>query len=75
MEQAQTRVDHRYAVFAAGRFDLGVTRRATRLGDELHAVTAGVVDVVSEGDEAIRDQGNAAQLGAPGAFVVVGQRL
>jgi hypothetical protein len=59
VEGADVGVDHRDAVLAAGVLDVEVPRRAPRLRDEFHPVALGVIDVIAERDEAIRDHADA----------------
>ena len=62
VEEAKLRVHEGDPVLAARLFDLTVAGRAAGLGDEAHAVLLGVVDVVAEGNEAVRDEGDAVEL-------------
>ena len=53
VEQTHPRVRHGDAVLPTGGDDLGIPRRASRLGDEADAVALGAIHVVAEGDEAV----------------------
>ena len=55
MEGADRRVHHRDAVFPTCALDVGVTRGAAGLGDELDAVALRMIDVVAEGNETVGD--------------------
>src|SRR5262245_21146428 len=75
MEEPEVRVHEPDAVLAAGLLDLGVGDRAARLRDEAHAVVGGVVHVVAERQEAVRDQAHAVQLPEPALAFLGRERL
>lgn len=62
VEEAQVGVDHGDAVLVTGCDHTGIVIGSTGTGHELNSGSCGAVDVVPEGKEGIRRQGDAGQL-------------
>ena len=75
MEQANASKRHRDAVLVASHDDMVVAHAATSLSDELHTALVGTLNIVAEGEERIRAEGNFCVLGNPGLLFFHSQHL